>query len=376
LKEAFEKIAGEIESCGVISFARFMELALYCPDCGYYEKEKDIVGLRGDFYTSVSTGSLFGELLAFQFAEWLEAEAKGGAVGIRIVEAGAHDGRLAADVLSWLRDRRKGVFDRLEYWIVEPSARRREWQRETLAQFNPVVHWISQVSELEIALQLLPAVIFSNELFDAMPVHRFFWDARQKKWFEWGVALEAGRFVWRCMAEAPGHALRSSFCDLDRQALQDILPDGFVVESNPSAEKWWREAAKILKRGKLLTIDYGLSVEEFFLPERREGTLRAYRRHSLSNDVLADPGEQDITAHINFSAIQQMGETEGLRTEMFVSQAKFLTVIAEQTWRRADVFGEWNRARTQQFQTLSHPEHLGRPFRVLIQSRQSGDSIS
>jgi SAM-dependent MidA family methyltransferase len=353
-----------------------MELALYCPDCGYYEKEKDIVGQRGDFYTSVSTGSLFGELLAFQFAEWLDAEAKGDAAGIRIVEAGAHDGQMAADILSWLREWRKGASDQLEYWIVEPSARRREWQRETLAQFNPVVRWVPQIQELEMVLQLLPAVIFCNELLDAMPVHRFLWDAREKKWFECGVALEAGRFIWRRMAEAPGQALRSSFRDLDRAALQDILPDGFIIESNPSAEKWWREAAQVLKRGKLLAIDYGLSAEEFFLPERQEGTLRAYRRHSLSNDVLANPGEQDITAHVNFSAIQREGETEGLRTEMLVSQAKFLTAIAQQTWRRSDVFGEWNRARTRQFQTLTHPEHLGRSFRVLVQSRQSGASIS
>ena len=375
MKEAVEKITREIDSCGVMPFARFMELALYCPDCGYYEKEKDIVGQRGDFYTSVSSGSLFGELLAFQFAEWLEAESKGDALRFRIVEAGAHDGQLAADILSWLRDLRQSAFDRLEYWIVEPSARRREWQRETLAQFDQVVHWVSQVPELEMVLQSSPAVIFSNELLDAMPVHRFCWDAKERNWFELGVAVEAGRFVWRRMTETTDDA-PISFCDLDRERLEDVLPDGFIVESNPSAEKWWREAAKVLKTGKLLTIDYGLSAEEFFLPERREGTLRAYRRHSLNNDVLANAGEQDITANVNFSVIQRVGEMEGLGTETLANQAKFLTAIAQQTWQRADVFGEWSPARTRQFKTLTHPEHLGRSFRVLVQSRQSGDAIS
>lgn len=353
-----------------------MELALYCPDCGYYEKDKDIVGRRGDYYTSVSTGGLFGELLAFQFAEWLEAEMKGDGVGIRIVEAGAHDGRLAADILMWLRDRRNETFARLEYWIVEPSARRREWQRENLAQFGKAVRWASQISELETFLKSAPAIIFSNELLDAMPVRRVCWDAAEKKWFESGVAVDAGRFVWRRMSEDPGNTLRLTFHNLDLEKLQNVLPDGFTAEINFSAQKWWRETAAILKRGKLLTIDYGLSAEEFFVPERRNGTLRAYRQHQLSNELLANPGEQDITAHVNFSAIEGAGESEGLKTEASVSQAKFLTEIAERAWRRADVFGDWNSVRTRQFQTLTHPEHLGWSFRVLVQSPQSGDSIS
>jgi len=376
LKNAAENIAQEIASCGVISFARFMELALYCPDCGYYEKDKDIVGRRGDFYTSASTGSLFGELLAFQFVEWLEAEAKGDGVSISIVEAGAHDGQLAKDILTWLRDRQKETFAGLQYWIVEPSARRRGWQKESLAQFGQVVRWVSQISELETFLRSAPAIIFSNELLDAMPVRRVGWDAGEKKWFELGVAVEAGRFVWRRMAEDPGDALRFTFHNLDLEKLRDVLPDGFVTEINSSAEKWWGEAAMILKRGKLLTIDYGLSAEEFFVPERREGTLRAYRQHHSSSDILSNPGEQDITASVNFSVVQRVGETAGLKTEALMSQAKFLTAIAEQAWRRTDLFGEWNSARTRQFQTLTHPEHLGRPFRVLVQSSQSGDSIS
>jgi SAM-dependent MidA family methyltransferase len=376
LKNAAENIAQEIARCGVMSFARFMELALYCPDCGYYEKDKDIVGRRGDFYTSVSTGSLFGELLAFQFAEWLDAEAKGDGVIIRIVEAGAHDGQLAADILTWMRDRRNETFARLEYWIVEPSARRGDWQRERLVQFGKVVRWVPQIMELETLLKSAPAIIFSNELLDAMPARPVYWDVTEKKWFERGVVVEAGRFVWRRMAENPGNALRFTFHNLDLEKLQDVLPDGFTTEINSSAEKWWGQAGKILKRGKLLTIDYGLSAEEFFVPERGEGNLRAYRQHHSISDILSSPGEQDITGHVNFSAIQRAGEMEGLRTEALVSQEKFLTAIAERALRRSNVFGEWNSVRTRQFQTLTHPEHLGRPFRVLIQSPQSGDSIS
>ena len=152
-------------------------------------------------------------------------------------------------------------------------------------------------------------------------------------------------------------------------ALLDVLPDGFTIELCPAREDWWREAAGLLASGKLLTIDYGLEAEEFFTPERKDGTLRAYHRHQPSREVLANPGEQDITAHVNFSSIQTAGESMGLKTDCFLTQAQFLTGIAANTWKGEANFGEWTTERTRQFQTLTHPEHLRRAFRVLIQSR-------
>ena len=351
-----------------------MELSLYCPECGFYEKEKDNIGRRGDFLTSVSVGSLFGELLAFQFAEWLQSSMVSSQSSVaRLVEAGAHDGRLASDILRSLRDRRNDLFNRLEYWIVEPSTRRREWQRESLADFAETVRWIDDIAALQGTLQSSCTVIFSNELLDAMPLHRLIWDAMARKWFEWGVALENGSFAWTRLGDAGNLISRFTFQGIELEKLSDVLPDGFTVEVSPAAERWWRKAAGVLKSGKLMTIDYGLAAEEFFTPERKDGTLRAYRAHHFINDVLANPGEQDITAHVNFSAIQNAGETAGLKTDAYVSQAKFLTGIAEQTWKHPDMFGDWTPVRTRQFQTLTHPEHLGRPFRVLVQSRQSGD---
>src|SRR5271154_3872112 len=133
MKTLTEIIRAEIAAKGVLPFARFMEFALYCPDFGYYEQQKDNVGRHGDFYTSVSTGELFGELLAFQFAKWLE-ESEIANCELRIVEAGAHDGKLAKDILNWLQLNRPKLFAQLEYCILEPSVRRQEWQRETLKQ--------------------------------------------------------------------------------------------------------------------------------------------------------------------------------------------------------------------------------------------------
>src|SRR5580658_7725524 len=134
MKTLPEIIRAEAAKSGVMPFARFMELALYCPIHGYYEAQRDSVGRRGDFYTSVSTGELFGELLAFQFAGWLEGLRMADG-GWRIVEGGAHDGKLAKDILNWLRLNRPKLFGQIEYYIIEPSERRREWQRETLKVF-------------------------------------------------------------------------------------------------------------------------------------------------------------------------------------------------------------------------------------------------
>lgn len=409
-----------------MSFARFMELALFCPVFGYYEKEPDTIGRRGDYYTSVSVGSLFGELLAWRFAEWFE-ELEGGlsqcqrAGGgchpkgqfphartnrtgrCRIVEAGAHGGQLARDILGWLREHRSRLFARLEYWIVEPSGRRRIWQERTLEEFFPKLNWAPSFADVaqsstSIQKEWVPSIFFSNELLDSFPVHRLGWDAAQQRWFEWGVNLEESapdedRFVWvrldrsqRCHSgQKPADLLGAflaclalanatqprGFEDLRRQfgPLFAVLPDGFTLDICPAASEWWRQAADVLRCGKLLTIDYGCFAEDFLLPRRAKGTLRAYRRHTLSPDPLSDPGEQDLTAHVNFSALRQAGEASGLITEALIIQTEFLTGIAEKIWTGGSAFGPWTPKHTRQFQTLTHPEHLGRAFQVLIQTR-------
>ena len=401
---------------GSISFARFMELALYCPVYGYYEKEEDTLGRRGDYYTSVCVGPLFGQLLALQFAEWLSrldggscrdgGPANGGnrppagssdkvgrAAGfakLRLVEAGAHRGELARDILSWLKRYRPEIYVRLEYWIVEPSDRRQEWQRGTLREFSPHVYWAKSL--VECATTRLDAgptapprrgvrgVIFSNELFDAMPVHRLGWDASRKSWFEWGVTFSEGRFQWiRCDQPAvrrfEGGEPAPWLPAVQRfpPELLSALPEPFTLEVCPIADKWWADAVQILEEGKLLTIDYGLTEEEILAPAHGQGTLRAYSHHHASADLLAKPGEQDLTAHINFSSLRRIGEAAGLKTEMFLSQEQFLTKIASPLLGSQTSVVKWSAEQIRQFQTLTHPNHLGSSFRVLVQSRSRED---
>jgi SAM-dependent MidA family methyltransferase len=367
MRPLIELIQREIIAGGVLSFARFMELALYCPVYGFYEAKKDNPGRRGDFFTSVSVGELFGQLLAFQFAEWLGPEVMSLESEVRIVEAGAHDGTLAADILNWLQTSRPELLEQMEYCIIEPSPGRQDLQREKLRKFASRVRWHADLQKLKLQTpnSKLTGIIFSNELLDAMPVHRFGWDAAAKTWFEWGVAVEGERFVW-------AKIFNSQFTGCNSE-LESVLPDGYTVDVSPAAENWWREAAGVLTQGRLMTLDYGLGAGELFSPSRPRGTLRAYFRHHLADDILANPGEQDITAHVNFMAIQAAGESSGLTTETFSTQMQFLTRILDKAAGDKS-FGDWTASRTRQFQTLTHPEHLGRAFRVLLQSRQSRPS--
>ncbi|MCI0746286.1 MAG: SAM-dependent methyltransferase [Verrucomicrobia subdivision 3 bacterium] len=338
----------EILARGSISFAHFMEIALYCPKIGYYEGDPGVVGRRGDFYTSVSAGPLFGELLARQFSAWV---CEMGLDQAQIVEAGAHDGRLAGDILGWLPSSHRRAS--IKYWIIEESERRREWQRARLEVFAGQVEWFASFDHLPGPVE---GVIFCNELLDAFPFCVLQW--RGKQWVELKVGFDEGRFVWR-----PAPAEPALTPKIPRE-IEAVLPEAFQIEVCPAARMWWRTAARQLARGKLITFDYGFEADEFLSPARADGTARAYFEHRMSNDLLARPGQQDVTAHVNFTEIQIAGESAGLQTERFTSQSKFLTEIAAQ-------IEDWPSDRVRQFQTLTHPEHLGRAFKVLIQSRDA-----
>ena len=367
-----DSLRAEIESQGPISFARFMAQALYHPELGYYERAAGRIGRGGDFYTSVSVGNVFGELLARRFAAWL-----GQLAGERllILEAGAHDGRLAADLLVALRSLAPELARRITYGLMEPSPRRREWQAQTLREFASQVTWLARLDEL--APASIAGVIFGNEFLDALPAHRLGWDAQARGWFEWRVGWAGDRFCWvrpppsttgEALAAPLAGALKNEFGDWLEPELLAALPDGYTLEVRPAATAWWRQAAKVLRAGWLVAIDYGFTAAEALRPERTRGTARAYTKHQHADDLLAAPGEQDLTAHVNFTPLIAAGETAGLMTEGLFSQASFLVATAEAAGE-VETFGRWTPAQRRQFQTLVHPAHLGERFKVLVQSR-------
>jgi SAM-dependent MidA family methyltransferase len=348
----------EIRKSGPISFARFMELALYAPGCGYYERHP-IIGRGGDFFTSVSVGMVFGELLAFQFAQWF-ARMETPPEKFQIVEAGAHDGQLALDILSWWQRQRPQL--EIEYCLVEPSPARRAAQEEKLRHKFSNVRWVEGFEQLGGVC----GVIFSNELLDAMPVHVLRWGATGRRWLERLVDFQCGEFVWQITEPSPGLV---EFLPEVAEEMAAVLPDEFSVEVSPATVRWWTSAAKNLERGKLLALDYGWESSSGLRPERAEGTLRAYERHRVSSDVLSKPGSRDITAHVDFSVVRRAGERRGLKTDFFARQSVFLTEIFRETCVPGSGLEDWSTARVRQFQTLTHPEHLGHRFHALLQSR-------
>jgi len=363
----------QITRQGPMPFDHFMQQALYCPELGYYERGHAPVGRSGDFATSVSIGPVFGRLLAFQFLNWLEVDVGNAKNQPMLVECGAHDGQLAQDILSAIGELSPARLAGIEYWIIEPSPRRRQWQEERLATSGGRVRWVGSFAELP---RRVTGVIFSNELLDAFPVRRLGWDAAARRWFEWAVGLCGGEFAWQrpdtgndLDSNFVYHSLGMEMTPDERALLEAQLPDGFTLELNSAAQRWWTEAARALARGALMAFDYGGTIETLLRPGRTGGTVRAYHQHRVSDRVLENPGGQDLTAHVNFTAIRRTGESEGLVTAFLGSQERFLSAVLKETTVSTGASWKWTGAGRRQLMTLLHAEHLGRAMNVLVQKR-------
>lgn len=365
-------IQQQIRLRGAIPFAQFMHWALYHPELGYYCQLPTFIGKSGDFFTSASVGSLFGELLARQFVSWASHL---NTPLIQCLEAGAYDGQLALDIMRAWRKLDPEQFQRVRYCILEPLARPQVWQKTRLAEFAQQVRWIQ--SWHEIPSQSVTGIIFSNELLDAFPVHRMGWDKPQRAWFEWGVGWNGHQFHWTrlsppSISERPGFlGLRPSDIRSLPPALMEVLPHEFTTEICPAAEAWWHEAACRLRSGFLVAFDYGLDETSFFEPHRSNGTLEACCRHHPNRDPLSLPGQQDLTAQVNFTAIQAVGECAGLSTVRFESQSDFLIGAARiaSGASPADSWRPLNLKHRLQFNSLVHPDHLGQSHKVLVQQQ-------
>lgn len=313
--------------------------------------------------TAVSTGRLLGSLLAHQFARWLEEIT--GAKKV-LAEAGAHQGQLAEDILNHFAVHEPVHYRNLEYWIVEPSSERRHWQKETLRAHLDRIRWEENWDS--VPLSSMRGIIFSNELLDAFPFHRLSWDAVGRRWKEWGVRYLNGEFQWARKPMQNPDLLDCLGMEFP-VALEPSLPEGFILEVSPLAGRWWHQAASRLREGLLMTLDYGYDAKEFLKPERVEGTLRAYYKHLMNRELLLRPGEQDLTGHINFTQLERAGNRAGLTNEYYNRQAVFLTRIAAETWEAGASFPAWDAGMKRQFLTLTHPEHFGAAFKVLVQRK-------
>ena len=347
---------------GPISAAQFMELALYHPLHGYYEAEGRI-GKSGDFITSVSVGDLFGALLCEQLRLWTKEQGEECPIW---VEAGAHDGRLACDILNHCQRHHPQTYERIQYLIVEPSETRRRRQERRLERHSSKAQWMKSWEERR--RNSISGVIFSNELLDAFPVERVCWDAANRIWRRWGVTAKDGNLHWRILPE-PFSSLATGLGGEFSEEILEHLPDGFTTEVGVAASHWWEQAAARLAVGYLFTVDYGLEAQEFLALRRRQGTLRAYLRHRQTLNLLENPGQQDLTSHVNYTVLLEAGQSKGLETVGIRPQEKFLTDILRRLSKDGRLAEVLTPSRIRQLQSLIHPDHFGRSFSVLIQKR-------
>jgi SAM-dependent MidA family methyltransferase len=363
-----DQIEREIRERGPIPFSRYMDICLYDPVAGYYSRNAEQFGKAGDFYTSSDVHAVFGRLLARQFEEMWQALDR--PVQLEILELGPGRGLFARDVLDWSQKKFPDFFVALKYTLQESSPALQAKLHETLgghigagkaAVFNvekrpaasptPEVHHTSS--------RETPLIVFANEFFDALPVEIL---SAQGKLH---IALEGDRLteIWLPPAN-------DELEFLDRHS---VHPEGDDrIEVPLAAQHWLTQAANAIQHGFLLVVDYGYTRSEQ-LAGRHRGTLMAYRQHSASPDSYQAPGEQDLTAHVNFTALTAAAEQSGMRVERLITQSQFLMGIGEKT-QFADAFEECRvpqeRAKAAlQLKHLVTPAGMGETFHVLVASR-------
>lgn len=351
-------LAARIRRFGPITFAEYMRECLYHPFHGYYSKAE--ARRFSDYYTSVDVHPIFGRLLARQFAEmWQQLDHPR---EFLLVEAAAGTGRLAGHVLEFAQAHLPDFFSALQYIAVERSPARCDQLANHLAYF---IQKGKCRPSIETPARVPAGCVFSNELLDALPVHRVLQQRGALK--EIFVTTDGKIF-----SEIP-HPLSTCAISDYFSAQQITLEEGQLAEAGLEACDWITEIARRLDRGFVLTIDYGHEAGDLFDAHHQSGTVLSYSKHQASNNLYAAPGEQDLTAHVNFTALRQWGARHGLETLGLLTQTAFLLALGKGN-DFADLYDngmdESARVRARlQLKTLIYPEGLGERFQVLLQQK-------
>jgi len=351
-------IAEEIREKGPLPFARFMEICLYHPQYGYYSSGRACRGREGDYYTSPTVHPVFGALLGKQMAQMWRILGEG---AFDIVEMGGGDGYLCLDVLDYLQRHEPQFYDILRYRMVEISPVCVEKQKGFLSPHRAKVTWDSIA---DMGAMRVEGCFLSNELLDAFPVHRIVVEGGELK--EIYVDLDNGEFL-EVQNDPSTPELEAYF-----QRLGITLTEGQRAEVNLEALQWLHGVSQGLKRGFVITIDYGYPAQELFSPHRREGTFLCYREHRVLSDPYCHLGLQDMTSHVDVTSLILWGEGGGLELTGVVPQYRFLLAlgILEEVARKGEGKGEWE-AMTERLtiKNLILPGGMGEIFKVLIQHK-------
>jgi SAM-dependent MidA family methyltransferase len=366
---------------GPLTVASFMELALYDSRIGYYARAARRSGRAGDFFTSVDVGPIFGELLEIQLAEMaqiLGSSSSGPARPFDLVEAGAGNGQLAADILRAARRSDPSFYNRLRLHLVEASPLARAAQTSTLAEVGERL--TTSAGELPSSFE---GAVLANELLDALPVH-------QVVMREDGLHEVYVHAVRQGGGETSGDRLATREGPLSTPALADYLArlkialePGWRVEINLRATEWMREAVRRLRRGFIVIIDYGHEARELYSVTHAGGTLTTFARHTMAGPEapgevppwLDRAGDQDITAHVDFTSVRAAAEAEGMRTLGFLDQTYFLMGLltgGRESFAVSDTRIAALAINALPLKTLLMPGGLGSTHKVLILGKDVG----
>jgi SAM-dependent MidA family methyltransferase len=356
-----EKILSVLAAKTAIPFSEYLELALYDPELGYYARPGTQVGRNGDFFTSVSVGPMFGQLLAHRFLAWWQEN--GTPQKWRILEIGAHDGTLAADIARELKTLSPEAWASMEYAIAEPLPRLQALQKEKLTDLVAHFHSVKQLDEL--ASQPLPGIAFGNEILDALTFHLV--EFSDKKWQKLYVtARETGELSFLKKDIPPDSQL---FAQLS--LLRGNFPEGYRTELRTNFPRFLSKISAAISNGMLLFADYGFAAPEYYDTHRSSGTLRTFAAHQAGEDPFESPGEKDITAHVDFTELAKSAISLGFQASSFSNQGSYLTKIATPMILGGALDDPKKIA---QFRTLTHPAHLGSSFHVIEFSQTAGTS--
>ncbi|MEA5509746.1 class I SAM-dependent methyltransferase [Crocosphaera sp. UHCC 0190] len=301
-----------------ITFADYMNLVLYHPQEGYYSSGQVKIGSQGDFFTAASLGSDFGELLAEQFIEMADILAE--KEGFTLVEIGAGSGVLAADILTYLQKHYSDFYDKFNYVIIEESTGLIEQQKALLKDVDKVT-WTSWE---DINDNSIIGCIFSNELIDAFPVHQI---VIQNQVLKEIYVTWADNQIKEIIQDLSTPRLLDYFKLIEIDFPNNTYPENYRTEINLKALDWLETVNNKLNKGYLLTIDYGYTAPKYYHPQRYQGTLKCYYKHRHHHDPYLNIGQQDITAHVDFTALEKQGKLLELETLGLTEQGLFLMTL-------------------------------------------------
>jgi SAM-dependent MidA family methyltransferase len=335
------RLREKILNSGPLFFQHFMAAALYDPSQGYYARPAGQVGRGGDFFTSVSVGPLFGRLLADHIATWHRQA--GSPPRWRIVEVGANDGSLSLDILARLETLGCQDFDHV---VVEPLPQLAAALRGRSDRLRVLE------SSRELAADPLPSFVLGNEVLDALPFRVI--ESDGWGWVEQGVGLDGENFVWVPLGPAEPELV----------AALPVRPTGYRTEVRDNYRGFIAGMQCGMSSGRMLWIDYGFDRPDYYHESRTTGTLRTYSDHTAAENPLESPGEIDITAHVDFTAVAEAAEALGGQVIRYQRQGLFLTELAR-PWLLS-LEGRTDAAKElRAFQTLTHPGQLGAKFQVM-----------